>query len=161
MVRKVSALACVLALIFAFGMTAQAAEYTPYDGNPSTTYITYFKDIVSGIGFKDNYVAFRNGQNEYIMIVGQLEYNNGVFTLVGQGESYRMYQEGTYNSNYVYEYNDNITNVSVRTNNRLIYSDIGNYPQLVERGAKYEILTAVLVCIALLGVVIGRIFRKR
>lgn len=35
MVRKVSALACVLALIFAFGMTAQAVEYTPYDGNPS------------------------------------------------------------------------------------------------------------------------------
>ena len=78
MVRKVTTLICVLVLIFAIGMKAQSTSVTPYEGNMSSTYITYFRDIVSGIGFNDNYVAYRSGQNEYKMVVGELTSSENV-----------------------------------------------------------------------------------
>lgn len=161
MVRKVSILACAIALIFAFGMTAHGATHNVYqEGNPSTTYIQYFRDIVSGIGFNDNYVAFRSGQYTYTMCVGDLEYNNGVISLSGEGGIYTFTQTGNYNSMYSLDYEE-ISSFSVSADGYIVYSDLGHFPQLVERGAKYEILTAVLVCTGLLGVVVGRFFRKR
>lgn len=145
-------------LICAVGTSAKAVTYEVYDGNPSNTYIQYFKDIVSGIGFNDNYVAFRSGQNDYVMVVGDLEYNNGKFTLADVGTVYTIASSGNYNSTYSYTVTE-IDSLTLNPSNKLIYSDLGNYPQLVERGAKYEILTAVLLVTALLGLVIGRIFR--
>lgn len=160
MVRKVSIMICSLALIFAFGMTAQGATHQVYEGNPSNTYIQYFKDIISGMSFTDNYVAFRSGQYDYTLVVGKLEYTNGEIRLVGQGEIYTISQEGNYNSYYKYDYAET-SNFSVNPSDKIIYSDIGNYPHLVERGAQYEIFTAVLLCTALLCVVVGRFFRHR
>lgn len=163
MVRKiVTTFVCVLALITAICGSVQAATHTVYEnGNLSTTYVTYFKDIVSGIGFNDNYVAFRSGQYSYTLIVGDLEFNNNTFTLNGAGKSYEYSTTSSnYNSQYYY-YVDDISNFSLEVDNQIIYSDLGYYPQLVERGAKYEIITAVLLCIMCLSVVINRIFFKR
>lgn len=163
MVRKISSLlvVCVL-LIGAFCTTANAEQYTVYeDGTLSTTYTQYFKDIVSGIGFNQNYVAFRSGQYSYTMLVGDLEYNNGAITLTGNGKEYEFSTTGTgYNNQYRYYVRD-ITDSSLTVGNYIIYSDVGDFPQLVERGAKYEIITAVLLCIMCLSVVINRIFYKR
>lgn len=158
MVRKVSSLIVCLLLICAIGTTAKAATYDVYDGNPSNTYIQYFKDIISGIGFDDHYVAFRANQYDYVMLVGDLEYSNGVFTTNDTVTIYTIGNNGNYNSNYTYkvEYDKNIT---VRPNDKLLYSDLGEYPELIERGAKYEILTTLLLVISLLGLVVGRIFR--
>lgn len=158
MVRKVSIMVAILLLCFGFAVTAQAATYSPYEGNPSNTYITYFRDIVSGIGFNDNYVAFRSGQNEYIMVVGDLDYNNGQIVLNSEGSLYTMATDGNYNGYYRYSV-DSITDFTLNTEDKIIYSDVGQFPQLVERGAKYEILTTLLLSIALLGLVISGIFR--
>lgn len=162
MVRKVSAFICACALIMAIAMPAHGASHTIYsEGSLSSTYITYFKDIVSGIGFSDNYVAFRSGQYEYTLIVGKLSYENGVISSEGRCTEYLYKTEGTtYNSQYKYYVND-IDTFSVSTGNNIIYSDVGQFPQLVERGAKYEMLSAVLIVILLLSVVINRIFYSR
>lgn len=165
MVRKIIVLCCCcLVLITALCGTVQAATHSVYEnGNLSTTYITYFKDIISGIGFNDNYVAFRNGQYSYIMVVGDLDYNNGVISLNGQGKSYVFSTESSnYNSQYKYNVTD-ISSFSVNTGDAIIYSDIGDFPQLIERGDKYAIFTAFLLCIACICVIINRIlfFRKR
>lgn len=159
MVRKVRVFLCVLVLIFACGVTAQAATHTIYEGNMSSTYVTYFRDIVSGIGFNDNYVAFRSGEYEYTMIVGDLDFNGSTFSLVSPGVQYKFTSGSGYNSYYNYSVSD-ITNFSLNVGSSIIYSDLGRYPQLIERGAKYETFTAVLMCTALLGVVIGRFFRR-
>lgn len=161
-VKRLAATVCVLALIFATGMTAQAATHQVYEnGSLGTTYITYFKDILSGAGFDDNYVAFRSGQYSYTMVVGDIEYNNGVFSLVGEGKEYEFSTtSSSYNSQYQYYAND-ITDFSLNADNSIIYSDVGEFPQLIERGAKYEILSTVLMCIVVLCIVINRIFRKR
>ena len=140
----------------------QAATHNVYEnGNLGTTYITYFKDILSGAKFNDNYIAFRSGQYEYTMIVGELEVNDGLISLVAPGKEYRFYTESTgYNSQYYYEVND-ISNFSLNFDNSILYSDLGDYPQLIERGAKYEMFTALLLCVALLSIVFGRFFRRR
>lgn len=152
---------CVL-LVGAICTQASAATHTIYDeGTLSSTYTTYFKDIVSGIGFTDNYVAFRSGQYSYSMVVGDLEYNNGVISMTGTGKEYKY---STANSGYNQQYRYTVTDLnsfSVNTGDYIIYSDVGDFPQLVERGAKYEILTALLLCIFAVSYIIRRIFYKR
>lgn len=160
MVRKVSTLLCVLALIFGFAVTAQAATHTVYEGTPSNTYITYFRDIVAGLSLKDHYVAFRSGQYEYTMVTGQLSYDGQTFTLHENGHIYTIETDSGYNGNYRYTVEE-IGTFSLNANESIIYTDLGQFPQLEERGAKYEILTAVLVAVGLLGGVIGGIFRHR
>lgn len=142
--------------------TAFAYSHDVYDsGAISSTYLTYYRDILSGIPFNDNYVAFRDGQYSYIMVVGDLECNNNVITLNGEGTAYRFTTTtNNYNSQYRY-YVEDISTFSVDTNNYIVYSDVGEYPQLMERGAKYEVLTTIVIIITCLCVVISRIFRKR
>lgn len=155
---------CVIcvALVCAFCTTAHAATHEVYDeGQISSTYVTYFRDIVSGIGFNDNYVAFRSGQYSYTMVVGDLEYNDGLFSLKENGKEYVFSANNTgYNSQYNYNVN-NITNFSVAVGDNIIYSDLGEFPQLVDRGAKIETFTAVLLCTVIVSVIINRILFKR
>lgn len=160
MVRKVIAICLCGSLLFALGVGVSAATHSVYDGNFSNTYVQYFKDIISGAKFTDNYVAFRSGEYEYTMVVGELKYENGAFTLVGSGTSYSFVSGIGYNASYTYNV-ENINNFSLVSTNRIIYSDLGQFPQLVERGAKYEMLSVLLLGIALLGVVVGRFFAPR
>lgn len=163
MVRQVKILVVMLVLITALCGTVQASTHTVYDnGTLSTTYITYFKDILSGAKFNDNYIAFRSEQNEYTMVVGKLEYTNNTIKSTDECKHYRFYQVTTsgYNSTYYYDVTS-IDEFSLDTGNYILYSDVGDYPQLIERGAKYEMLSAVLLIIIMLSVVIRRIFFKR
>lgn len=152
----------MLVLITALCGTVQAATHTVYDnGSLGTTYITYFKDILSGTDFRDNYVAFRSGQYSYSLIVGELENNNGVISSLSPVKEYRFYTESSgYNSQYQYSVTD-LNNFSVNTDNNIIYSDCGDFPELIERGAKFETLNTILLVIFMLSFVIYRIFRKR
>lgn len=163
MVRKVTTflLVCIL-LVGAFCTQASAETHTVYEnGNLSTTYITYFKDILSGTDIRSNYVAFRSGQYSYSLIVGELENNNGVISLVGEGKEYKFYTTSSnYNSQYYYDVID-LNNFSVNTDNYIIYSDVGDFPELIERGAKYEILTTILLCCFVVGYVCRCIFYRR
>lgn len=162
MVRKISAVIVCVLLIATMVAPVHAYTHQVYDGGAlSGNYLTYYKDILSGVPFKDNYVAFRDSQYSYIMVVGELECNGEIITLKEQGKAYIFRTENqNYGSQYRY-YVEDISNFSVDTNNYIVYSDVGDYPQLMERGAKYEVVTAVLIVISLLCVVIGRIFRKR
>ena len=157
MVRKVSIAVIALALLFGSAIGAHAA--TVYDGSISSTYVTYFRDILAGESILDNYVAFRSGQYEYTMITGNITFDNGIFNLVGDGYSY-VFSTGTsnYNNNYTYS-TKAITQFTLDPDNYVVYSDLGNYPQLEERGARYEILSAVLVMCLIVMSILGRIFR--
>lgn len=164
MVRKVSALLVAIVLICAYCTSALATTHTVYEnGTLSTTYTTYFKDILSGAKFNDNYVAFRSGQYSYTMVVGDLEYDNGKITLVNDSTA-KEYTFSTnssnYNSTYYYDVKD-IYIFDIDVGNNIIYSDVGDFPQLIDRGAKYETLNTLLIIITLLCVVVSRIFYNR
>lgn len=160
MVRKVTIMAVCLCLLFCVSRSAQATAYTPYDGSISSTYITYFKDIVSGIGFNENYVALRTGQYEYVLFVGQFTYENGVYTLQDTGTAYTISNEGNYNTYQTYSVNE-VTDVTVTPQDKIIYSDLGQYPQLIDRGSKYEMLNTYLLVGFMLIFFILRIFSHR
>lgn len=162
MVRKISAILAMLVLIIAIGNSAQAVSFTAYDGTMSNTYVQYFKDIISGIGFNENYVAFRSGQYEYTMVTGDIEYNadSNSFSLSGDGTQYQFVSSSNYGNDYSYEVST-ITDFTLNPSNEIVYSDVGVFPQLVERGAKYEMLTTLLIIILLLGCVVMRFFHSR
>lgn len=160
--RKVIVMVCTLALLFGLAVGAQAATHTAYDGTISSTYLEYFRDILAGVSINDHYVAFRSGQYEYTMIVGDLKYNGNTFNLDGAGVSYVFTNStGTgYNATYSFKTND-ITNFSLNIGDEVVYSDLGRFPHLEERGARYETITTVLLSVLMLGIVVNRIFRPR
>lgn len=145
MVRKVGAFVALLALIMAMPLSASAStSYEVYEGNPSNTYITYYRDILAGVGFNEHYVAFRSGQYEYTMLVGELVYNNGYFSCTDAVTAYVFTSNSSYNSYYAY----NVTSIDDFTLNpgdKIIYSDLGNFPQLEERSARYEQIEVLLL----------------
>lgn len=161
MVRKIICLSVALLLLLSPLCGAAGAEsYSAYEGTISSTYLTYFKDIVPNIPFTYHYVAFRSGQYEYTMIVGEIYFNNGLFSADDTCTVYSFTSSNSYNSYYSYNVST-ISDFSLNAEDKIIYSDIGNYPQLEERGQKYEILTTVLLLIVCLCVVVGRIFSHR
>lgn len=160
MVRKVSIMMACFALVLALGNRAQASDYTVYDGNMSSTYIDYFRDIVAGIGFNEHYVAFRSGQYEYTLIVGELIYADGNFSLVDTGTCYTISNSGNYNSLYEYDVS-RLEQFSLSSGNYIVYSDLGQFPRLTTRGENYEILQTYTLCAIGLFVLFVRIFGKR
>ena len=142
--------------------SVSAATYETYEGNISSTQLTYFRDILPGTSILDNYVVFRDGQYSYQMVVGELDYSNGVFTLNEPGRIYTINTNSSYNSYYTYS-NTTIDSFTLNVDNSIVYSDLGEFPQLEERGQRYEILQTVLIVICCVCVIVRSIFffRKR
>ena len=164
MVRQVKkymfVLLAALILITATCGTVSAATYDTYEGNISTTQLTYFRDILSGQNILDNYVVFRDDQYNYKMVVGDIVYNNYLFTSDSDCKVYTIETSGNYNSYYTYTIT-NIDSLVLDTGQRIVYSDLGDYPQLEERGAKFEILTAIILCVGGCCYIIRNIFYNR
>lgn len=164
MVRKVSCIIAAIVLFCAVRTSALAATHEIYEsGNISTTYVSMFKDIISNIGFDDNYVMFRDGQYSHTLIVGDLLLENGVISLEKDGTAKEYIistASNSYNSNYIYNVNE-ISSFELNVADEFIYSDLGDYPELIERGAKFETLNTLLICILIICIVINRIFNYR
>lgn len=164
MVRKIKRFSLLLVALLitaaAFCGSVSAASYDTYEGSISSSQITYFRDILPSTSILDNYVVFRDGQYSYQMVVGDLSYSNGVFTLNDTGRIYTINTNSSYNSYYTYS-NTDIDSFTLNTNDRIVYSDLGNYPQLEERGQRYEVLQTVLISIACVSFIIRNIFYRR
>lgn len=162
MVRKVIAyMVAVLILCSAFCGTVSAATYTPYEGNISTSYLTYFEDLLPKIKLTDHYVFFRSGQYDYVMVVGDIEHDNGIFSSETDCTVYTLSSSSGYNSYNSY-YVSTISDFYMVSNDILIYSDLGDFPELETRGNKYEVIQTILIGIFMLAVVIrGILFTRK
>lgn len=159
MVRKViSIIVAMLVITSCLATVSQASTYNVYENSTiSSTYITYFKDILSGQSILSDYVAFRSGQYEYTLAVGDLDYNgNGSYS--GEVKTFIFdTQTSGYNSNLRYTVSqDNSFNLN--SNDCVLYSNLGDYPQLIERGSNIETIQTILICIIILSIVINRVF---
>lgn len=144
----------VMALTMAMPCSAMAA--TVYeDGNISTSYITYFHDIVSSISWVDDYVFFRSSQYDYTMYVGSIDLAGTIFTCE-DAVIYNINTGSGYNSTYTYHVSSG--NVFVDAGDKLVYSNLGDYPDLLSRGDYVETITFILVFVALLMYLIHSIF---
>lgn len=163
MVWKVKFFSIMLALLMLVGAIcaqASAATFDVYEGTPSNTYIQYFKDSVANIPLGDHYVAFRSDQYSYTMVVGDISFNNGIFTATDSCTVYTLQNTGNYNSYYNYT-QSTIDSFSLNPDDKIIYSDLGGYPQFEERSAKYEILTTILIVACCVGFVCRSVFYYR
>lgn len=150
-------MAVCLLLACCASATANAASI--YDGSISTSYVDYASHIPISLG--DEYVFFRDSQYGYTLIAGDLVYSGGVFTLEGQGKQYNFdaVTSGSYGSVTYYTFTTaDITNFSLRTNNRLVYSSLGDFPTLHERGVMYEDVTLLILCIGFVCYIVRSLF---
>lgn len=160
MVRKITSFGLVLLLLTAICGGAAAAEYDPYEGTISSTYLTYAKDLIPNFSLSDHYVFVRSDQYEYNLIVGDLVYNSGIFSNIDPVTVYTFSSGSGYNSYYTYSV-ATVSDITVNPSDKIIYSDLGNFPQLEERGQKYEVLNTILLGVFLLCAFIRGVFFTR
>ena len=158
MVRKIMALCLFMGLLLVASPIQALADDSIYtEGNISSTYTTIMEDVLQNTKISDDYVYFRSGQYTYTLITGDLDYSGGVFT----GSEVDRYtistSTGSYNQTYTFSHSTD-SNFRLNAQSYLVYSNLGYYPTLIERGAVYEYATIVLLCIGGLCVLIRPIF---
>lgn len=155
MVRKlIIALGLVVALCGS--MATQAQAYTAYDGTPSNTYITYYRDMLAKYPASADYVVFRSGQYDYIMAVGDLDESGNAIRATGEVQICAITTSSGYNSNYSINYRTE-SGFVLDVGNEIIYSNLGHYPGLEERRdivdyATFFVLCSCAVCCLFRGV---------
>lgn len=147
-----------LAVILALPITASAATvYT--EGNISTTYVTYFQDILSKVSPLDDYVFFRSGQSEYTMVTGDLSYNNGIISTQEPCVVYQIYTTTTSGYNSIYHFTSTTAEeYSLSVGTSLVYSNLGDFPDLNERGDYLETAILILMLVIIFMSLLSRIF---
>lgn len=153
MVWKVILCACCLA-IFTSG-EVQAATYTTYDGNISTTYIDMFDGMSIPMG--DDYVVFRGTQYQYYLFYGDIELVGSSFS--GSGTLVTITQET--NSGYGSYYSINTTednNFLLNASDKVVYSSLGSYPSMYDEDYYFQGIILLLLAIIVISNIIRPIF---
>lgn len=144
MVRKlIIALGLVVALCGS--MATQAQAYTAYDGTPSNSYITYYRDMLAKYPASADYVVFRSSQYEYIMAVGQLDDTGTRIVADGEVQICVISTNSGFNSNYAIDYRAE-SGFVLDVGNEIIYSNLGHYPGLEERRDIVDYATFFVLC---------------
>lgn len=126
----------------------RASVYT--EGNISSTYTTIFQDVLDGLNPLDDYVFYRSGNYEYRMYVGDLDLSDSLFT----GQDLDLYllrynQSGYTQTSYTYEKSDG-QSIYLDVGSYLVYSNLGGYPTLVERGEFLDLSKIIFLFIVAL-----------
>ena len=128
------------------------------DQNLGSTNLTIFAGLVSKVPYGEHYVYWRNGQSSYMFAFGDLSLEGDLFTGSGDVTIITYSNSGTnMNNNYTWSVSTD-RNFSLDGNDRLVYSDLGNYPALTERRLQeYAALTAYTVFGAMLFCLFDRL----
>lgn len=110
------------------------ANYSVYPGTVSGQPLQLGRDLVSSGISTPHYLFFRGGEYDYYMIIGDLEYNNGSFSFtdadVYQYNYAHTQQNQYYYAMYLRRESGSVSNPYSAT----LYSDLGSFPQLLDRG---------------------------
>lgn len=150
---RVLVLICTLAVLLAQPVTASAASYTPYAGPVPEEYREVFGSIAGKISFREDYVFFRSAENEYMMITGDLTYESGSFEAETCTVYRILFQDGAPSFSQREEFDLVLT-----VNDALVFSDLGYFPDLIDRSEVYSLATLFLLVIALCMYLINGIF---
>lgn len=152
--------AMVFALALCISMATQTHAYSVYDGNPSSTYLAYFSDMLSKFPISSDYVAFRSGQNEYILAVGNFDFSGGVFSADSDTDICIISSTGNYNGYYRMDFEVD-SNFVLSVGNHIIYSNLGNFPTLESRGDIFNVSTIYILATLCLCLCLRSVFEWR
>lgn len=127
------------------------------DFNLGTTNLTIFEGLVEKVPFGHHYVYWRDSEYRYCFAVGPLTVSGTTFSSADPVTVYtyeRIYSGG--DSHYQWSVStDNV--FSLACGNRLVYSDIGDYPTIAGKEvSKYDAVTAYCA----VGVVLFALFDR-
>lgn len=140
--RLIIALGLVVALCGS--MATQADAYTAYDGTPSSTYIGYFRDMLTKFSVSSDYVCFRSSQYEYLLVVGDLTKTDNRIQGTGRVDICEISTNSGYNASYSISFRSE-ENFYVDCGDEIIYSNLGMYPTLEERADLFDFTTMFII----------------
>ena len=128
----------------------------PFNGGINNTYCTLAKDTLQG--FREDYVFFRLDQQRYQLVTGDLSFSDGHIT----GSDCRiitMFQFQQPNTDQ-YTHYQTIYHQSfdLTVGDYLVYSNLGDYPRLVEGGDSYAFSTLFVICLVGVTCLVFRLF---
>lgn len=146
MVRRLI-LAMSLVVAICGSMATQALAYSAYDGTPSNTYITYFRDMLTKFSASSDYVAFRSGQYEYMLVIGDLDDTGAAIRATGTVDICTISTNSNYGASYAMSFRTE-DGFFLDPGDEIIYSNLGSYPSLEERGdlTDYATLCIIACC---------------
>ena len=127
------------------------------DYNLGTTNLTIFEGVIEKVPFGHHYVYWRDSEYRYCLAVGPLTVSGTTFSSAEPVTVYayeRIYSGGDSH----YEWGASTDNAfTLSCGNRLVYSDIGNYPSIAGKEVrKYDAVTAYCA----VGVVLFALFDR-
>ena len=140
--RLIIALGLVVALCGS--MATQAEAYSVYDGTPSSTYITYFRDMLTKFSVASDYVCFRSGQYDYLLVIGDLTKTDNRIQSTGSVDICEISTYSGYNATYSMSFRTE-ENFFVDCGDEIVYSNLGMYPTLEQRGDLFDFTTLFIV----------------
>lgn len=124
-----------------------ASLNSPYDGTISTTYVDIARDCLWNLGWFDNYVFWREGQYSYVFAYGDISLSGTTF--IGDNSTILRITAPT-NYSGALQVSNTEGSFTVNASNRLVYSNLGEYPQLDSRKYIYdEVMYLAMVAIGL------------
>lgn len=156
-IKRVGSVTVLLvACLLARAQTVRASVYT--EGNISSTYTTIFQDILDGLNPMDDYIFYRSGNYEYRMYVGDLDVSGSLFTGQDLDLYILNYTQSGYNSS-IYDYEKSSGHsIYLDVKSYLVYSNLGGYPTLIERGDFLGLLQIILLFIVAFCCLVRPIF---
>lgn len=127
------------------------------DYNLGTTNLTIFEGLVEKVPFGHHYVYWRDSEYRYCFAVGPLSVSGSTFTSSEPVTVYTYERYYTSGDSY-YRWAVSTDNAfSLSCGNRLVYSDIGDYPSIAGKEvSKYDAVTAYCA----VGVVLFALFDR-
>ncbi len=127
------------------------------DYNLGTSNLTIFEGLVEKVPFGQHYVYWRDSEYRYCFAVGPLTVSGTTFSSSEPVSVYTYERHYTSGDSY-YSWSVSTDNVfSLACGNRLVYSDIGDYPSIAGKEvSKYDAVTAYCA----IGVVLFALFDR-
>lgn len=150
MVRSITLPLILLACVaIAAAMPTQALASSVYSDEiiPEPA-LAFFRSVLNGLDLNSKYVAYCSGAGTYTLAVGDLVLSeDGRFT--GAVDLYSYSGAG---------YQVSSETLDLDPDGHLVYSNLGSYPVILERGNLYEFSMLFLLCVVAAALLIRSIF---
>ncbi len=138
-----------------FEVVRRFDDMSSYDNVIPNDIVDVFRDIVADQSILSDYVACCTKEGEYSLFIGNIGYKNSKFS---SEEKIKLISLKSDENNKLVYSSQTVSGLTLFTEGKVIYSNLGDFPNLIRRGEVYEILQTILIVIIGCCILISRIF---